>query len=146
MPVLLALAAATAAPQPGELKTFRDWIVGCDNGRACMAVALVPESEDGDNYLMLVIERGPEAQARAMLSWSAPDGPPRRSTLTIDGKPVVQVGGAVIEMTSAIAAALAGGGSAEVSSAPGGSWAMRRLVAWRQRCATWTTGKSVSGR
>ena len=61
MPILLALAAAATAPQPGELKTFRDWIVGCDNGRACQAVALVPESEDGENYLMLVVERGPEA-------------------------------------------------------------------------------------
>jgi hypothetical protein len=45
MPILLALAAAAAAPQPGELKTFKDWIVGCDNGRACQAVGLLPEGE-----------------------------------------------------------------------------------------------------
>jgi Protein of unknown function (DUF1176) len=45
MPILLALAAAAAAPQPGELKTFRDWIVGCDNGRGCQAVGLLPEGD-----------------------------------------------------------------------------------------------------
>jgi hypothetical protein len=45
MSMFLALAAAAASPQPGELKTFRDWIVGCDNGRACQAVGLLPEGE-----------------------------------------------------------------------------------------------------
>ena len=30
-----------AAPSPGELRTFNDWTVGCDNGRACQAVALL---------------------------------------------------------------------------------------------------------
>jgi Protein of unknown function (DUF1176) len=45
MPILLALAAAVASPQPGELKTFRDWTVGCDNGRACQAVGLLPEDD-----------------------------------------------------------------------------------------------------
>jgi hypothetical protein len=120
MIALFALAAATASPQPGELKTFRDWIVGCDNGRACQAVALVPESEDGENYLLLLIERGPEPQAKAKLSWGAPDGPPRRSTIAIDGRPVAQAGGTVVEMSPSLAAALAAGGSAEVSTAPGG--------------------------
>ncbi len=120
MPILLALAAATASPQPGELKTFRDWIVGCDNGRACQAVALVPESEDGENYLMLVIERGPEAQAKAKLSWGAPEGPARRATIAIDGKPVAPVDGTEIDISPSLAAALAAGGSAEISASPGG--------------------------
>ena len=39
--LLLALAAQAVQPQPGELKTFGDWTVGCDNARACRAVALV---------------------------------------------------------------------------------------------------------
>ena len=43
MSLLLALAATVAAPQPGELKTFKDWTVGCDNGRACQAVGLLPD-------------------------------------------------------------------------------------------------------
>ena len=116
---LFALAATAAAPQPGELKTFRDWIVGCDNGRACQAVALVPESDYGDDYLMLVIERGPEAQAKAKLSWAAPDGTPRRATLAVDGKPVAQLSGTAIEISPSLAAALAAGGRADVTTAPG---------------------------
>lgn len=120
MPILLALAAAAAAPQPGDLNTFRDWTVGCDNGRACQAVALIPESEDGENYLMLVIKRGPGATAKAEMSWNAPEGPPRRATLAIDGKAVAQAAGASVTITPALAAALAAGGSAEVTTTPGG--------------------------
>ena len=119
MPILLALAAAAASPQPGELKTFRDWIVGCDNGRHCQAVALIPESEDGEHYLMLVLTREPEGLAKAELRWTAPDGPPRRATLTIDGKAVAQSGGAVIVIDPALADALAAGGTAEITTTPG---------------------------
>jgi invasion protein IalB len=39
---LLLAAAAAVAPQPAQLKGFQDWTVGCDNGRACHAVGLVP--------------------------------------------------------------------------------------------------------
>ncbi len=120
MPMLLALAAVTASPQPGELRTFSDWTVGCDNGRACQAVALVPEAEDGANYLMLVLERGAEAEAKAELRWPSPDGPPRRATLTIDGKAMAQVGGTAMTIGPAIAAALAAGTTAAVTTVPGG--------------------------
>jgi Protein of unknown function (DUF1176) len=120
MSMLLALAAAAAAPQPGELKTFRDWIVGCDNGRVCQAVALIPESEDGEHYLALVLTRGPEAQAKAELRWTAADGPPRPATLTIDGKAVAQSAGTAIVIDPALATALAAGGTAEVATTPGG--------------------------
>lgn len=54
----LILAAAAAAPQPAELRTFRDWTVGCDNGRACHAVALVPEHWP-DDALTMSVRRGP---------------------------------------------------------------------------------------
>lgn len=125
MIALLALAAVApapqpAAPQPEALKTFRDWIVGCDNARACKAVALVPEAEDGEHYLMLVLERGAEASAKATLSGTQPDGPPRRATLSIDGKPIAQIGGTVVFVDTTLAAALAAGSSAEVATTPGG--------------------------
>ncbi|HEX8468499.1 MAG TPA: DUF1176 domain-containing protein [Allosphingosinicella sp.] len=61
-PLFLAAAAAAAAPQPAELRTFQDWTVGCDNGRACHAVALVPESWP-DGALTMSLRRGPEAGA-----------------------------------------------------------------------------------
>lgn len=46
-------AAAATAPAPAPLKTFADWIVGCDNGRACQANALQPE-ENFDGLTMFV--------------------------------------------------------------------------------------------
>ena len=49
---------AAAAVQPAELKTFQDWTVGCDNGRACHAVALMPEHWPDDGLTMSV-RRGP---------------------------------------------------------------------------------------
>ncbi|WP_417620391.1 DUF1176 domain-containing protein [Parasphingorhabdus sp.] len=49
---IIAAIAATATlpvPQPGELHTFKDWTVGCDNGSNCEAVSLVPD-EGGAGY------------------------------------------------------------------------------------------------
>jgi hypothetical protein len=64
--VFLAALAAPApnAPHPVEPKLFKDWTVGCDNGRACLAVALRPETEDPDQWLTLDLERGAAAEAR----------------------------------------------------------------------------------
>ncbi|HEY0149391.1 MAG TPA: DUF1176 domain-containing protein [Allosphingosinicella sp.] len=61
LPFLLA-AAAVAVPKPGELKTFSDWTVGCDNLRACHAVALVPEDK-WEGAVTMSVRRGPEANA-----------------------------------------------------------------------------------
>lgn len=46
--ILATLAAATVTPaaQPGEILSFKDWAVGCDNGGICRAVSLVPEEPD----------------------------------------------------------------------------------------------------
>lgn len=69
IPILLAV--AIAAGSPGDLKTFRDWIVGCDNRLACHATTLDPvstpeEVETGDepiadNAIGLAILRGAAA-------------------------------------------------------------------------------------
>jgi len=66
--MILALLAAAAVPQPAELRTFQDWTVGCDNGAACHAVALMPEDwpEDG---LTMSVRRGPEAAAQPVLAF-----------------------------------------------------------------------------
>jgi len=59
MLAIAVLAAAMAtSPKPGELKSFDDWAVGCDNGRACTAVSLM-EMESGENQLTVQIVRGP---------------------------------------------------------------------------------------
>lgn len=62
------LAAAVAASPIGELHTFRDWIVGCDNLHACHATTLYPEPTEeeiqagdepiADNFFALSLRRG----------------------------------------------------------------------------------------
>jgi hypothetical protein len=64
--LLLFLAAAT--PQPTALKTFQDWTVGCDNGRACHAVALVPDHWP-DDALTMSVRRGAEAGAQPVVAF-----------------------------------------------------------------------------
>jgi len=54
------LLAAAIGPQMGELKTFKDWIVGCDNGRLCQASAMMPEADVG---VTVTVRRGPEPNA-----------------------------------------------------------------------------------
>lgn len=85
--MIAALLLAAAAPQPGELKTFADWTVGCDNARTCQAVALVPESDDRDAYLLLVLKRDGDGAAQATLTMPAN----ARGALAVDGKPIAQV-------------------------------------------------------
>ncbi|QJB70404.1 DUF1176 domain-containing protein [Parasphingorhabdus halotolerans] len=42
-----ASALAASVPQPSEIKIFKDWAVGCDNGGDCQAVSLEPENDSG---------------------------------------------------------------------------------------------------
>ena len=75
-------AAAASAPNPQDLKTFSDWIVGCDNGRACQAVALLPQ--DDVEGTTMVIWRGPEAMARPTITINADYK--AATAIVIDGK------------------------------------------------------------
>src|SRR5688572_24313423 len=81
---LLVVAAAAAAPQPTELKTFQDWTAGCDNGAACHAVALMPEEwpEDG---LTMSVRRGPEAAAQPVLAFEL-GADSNAASVSADGK------------------------------------------------------------
>jgi hypothetical protein len=65
VPLLLA---AAAVPQPTALKGFQDWTVGCDNGRACQAVALVPEHWP-DDALTMSVRRGAETAAQPVVDF-----------------------------------------------------------------------------
>lgn len=66
MLMLIALLSALNAPSPGDLKSFGDWTIGCDNGRACRAVSLM-EMETSENQLTLQISRGPLAADAAQI-------------------------------------------------------------------------------
>lgn len=76
---MMAIAATpAAAPRPEELKGFSDWVVGCDNGRACQAVALVPDPEIGGATLVLTRDAARDAQPRI--------------SVTSDGGKAIQLG------------------------------------------------------
>ena len=83
--LLLAFLAATAVPQPGEVKTFRDWTVGCDNGLACHAVALVPEGE-WEGRVTMSVRRGAEPDAALAISVEGLEEDP--AALLADGRPL----------------------------------------------------------
>ncbi|WP_271168043.1 DUF1176 domain-containing protein [Hansschlegelia plantiphila] len=91
--LILALACA-ATPQAvraqadlaGPLKSFKDWTVGCDNLRACVALGLAPE-EDANAYVR--IERGAGAADEPLVAFAAIlDTEPKAPTLAValDGK------------------------------------------------------------
>jgi Protein of unknown function (DUF1176) len=59
----LLAAALQEAPVPREAHVFHDWVVACDNGRRCQAVALQPEGREFQANGVMMIEREPEAEA-----------------------------------------------------------------------------------
>src|SRR6478672_12008234 len=81
LPLLFAAAAAAGAPHPSPLKLYQDWIVGCDNGRACHAVALMPQSGEGAT---MAVRRGAEAGAPVIIDFTL-DGA-GAAGLAADGK------------------------------------------------------------
>lgn len=72
-----------AAAQPGPLVTFKDWTVGCDNGRSCMAVGQFnPQNFD---LASIVVERGPAADELPLIWFRNEDGS-RVVDLAADGR------------------------------------------------------------
>lgn len=87
--LLLAAAAASVTPQPGELKTFKDWIVGCDNGWRCHAESLVVDeqifNENGTAATMGIV-REPGADGMLTVSIDLTEVKAGQYALMIDGK------------------------------------------------------------
>ncbi|TFI59287.1 DUF1176 domain-containing protein [Sphingomonas parva] len=86
-----AAAVAPARPVPGEVKTFSDWAVGCDNLGTCKAAALAPEGEEFPAVLMSITRAaGPNgALSVAFLSSEAIPLPLR---VAVDGRPAGEGG------------------------------------------------------
>jgi hypothetical protein len=118
------LALAAALPQPAELKTFQDWTVGCDNGAACHAVALMP-GDWPDDALTMSVRRGPAAADPPVLE-IALGADSNAAALSADGRRLaVRLVGAEGSTrvapadTAAAIAALRSAGRLEVQSADG---------------------------
>ncbi|MBB3911440.1 DUF1176 domain-containing protein [Sphingomonas desiccabilis] len=78
-------------PKPGETRTFRDWVAGCDNGLACRAVALAPDDEI-QPALMLTLDRaaGPGAVPTLQFIGQEERLPPL--TISVDGTQLAKGG------------------------------------------------------
>jgi hypothetical protein len=75
------LLAAAAPPHAAVLKTYKDWVVGCDNGLLCQASAMMPES---DASVTLTVRRGPEGDAAPQVWLRSLDADP--VDVAADGK------------------------------------------------------------
>jgi hypothetical protein len=78
------LFAGATAPQIGDIKTFNDWIVGCDNGRLCQADGVLPEGDYKN--ATIAVRRGAEGDAVPQIWIRVPDGTP--ADILVDGRPL----------------------------------------------------------
>lgn len=87
---LLAASYSVAAQEPeraGELKAFRDWVVGCDNTRSCVALGLGPDEGAGGAFLRVERSGDPAGKPRVTLSIVSDSSAARPAlALRLDGK------------------------------------------------------------
>lgn len=77
------LFAAAAGPHIAELKTFKNWVVGCDNGLVCQAAAMMPATGGGAT---LSVRREPGGNAAADVWLRVWEG--EAADVGADGKPL----------------------------------------------------------
>lgn len=95
---LITTSGALPAPQLGEILTFKDWTVGCDNGGNCQAISLVPDDggagfEGWDGPVSIVRTAGSDDIFKIRVLFQTQDID--RYRMNIDGKlvdtgPIVQ--------------------------------------------------------
>jgi len=89
MSMALVATAATAAtpdtPKPGKLKLFRNWIVACDNGRACGAASLAAE-ESALQDVGLIVAR--DAGGRVTVRIRDMTGKAKTASVRVDGRTI----------------------------------------------------------
>jgi len=153
----IAAAVAVPVPQPGEIRTFQDWAVGCDNGGNCQAVSLVPEAggagyEDWEGPVSIVRTAGSDDIFKIHILFEAKDMD--RYRMLVDGRlvdtgPIVQgdypvqiVGEDARKVAEAIikgkrlALQGPGGGNITRISLAGSSAALRYMDQQQQRAGT----------
>jgi Protein of unknown function (DUF1176) len=79
--------AILAAPTLGKLVTFKDWTVGCDNGLACQAVALMPDGGSVDG-LSVVVRRGEAVNALPTIELAGAETKATGYRVLIDGRTI----------------------------------------------------------
>jgi hypothetical protein len=105
-----AMAVPLRAVTPGKTATFKDWTVGCDNGLACQAVALMPENLPAGS-LSMVVDRAEGGNGVLAIAMSGFTTKADRFRVVIDGKVAdtgtMPVGSDAIKVTGADAIKLA---------------------------------------
>src|SRR3546814_830512 len=149
----LFLSPAAAAPQPGALETYKDWVIGCDNGGRCTAASLNPEKAvmTGEFAEITILrDAGPAAQPTVGLHFY--DEIKGQVQMVIDGRIIASAtisGGTAIQgpRASALAIAMAQGRHMEVRqngkavarvSTDGSAAALRYMDARQGRAGTVT--------
>ena len=89
-PIIAAAIAAGSQARPGEMRTFRDWVVGCDNRLACTGVALGPDGAEFPTLRIVVMRPGGGALPRVIVDSN--DGVAIPVAITIDDKPIARGG------------------------------------------------------
>ena len=151
-PAATPTAAAPVKPAPGEIRTFGDWAVGCDNLGTCKAAALAPEGGDFPAVLMSITRAGGPDGA-ITLAFLSSETIPLPLRISVDGKPAgeggraedeaIRIDGAVARRIVAAAAngrilSVADGGSAatDAISLAGLTAALRYIDAEQGRAGT----------
>lgn len=153
-------AALPPGPQatPGEMRTFRDWVVGCDNRLACTAVALGPDGAEFPTLRLVVTKAAGGALPRVIVDSNDDVAAP--ASITIDGKPVAKGGRAddegviftgddAVRLIEAIAQGKTGrivAGKTEDALALNGAAAALRYMDERQRLAGTTAALVARGK
>lgn len=119
MLTMFALAAAASAAQPEPPRTFRNWVMGCDNVHSCQALALPPEGyqEDPEAYLMLTLTRGARTNDPLRLSWDNEEEEP--ATLAVDGRVIERRATIGMALTPAMVDALKAGAAVSLTWSSG---------------------------
>jgi hypothetical protein len=141
-------------PLPGELKTFRDWTVGCDNVGDCKAVALAPEDAVREwPVFMMSVKRDAGARGAIRVTFSGQEDAVPPITVIVDGRTVARGGDAsgfageaaaklIAASTDADTVTIDAGGKRATHSLAGLAAALRYMDAEQDRAGT--TGALVA--
>ena len=89
--IIAAYAVTPPAAAPGKLETYRDWIIGCDNGGGCEAVSLLAENGVGpEMFATISIMREGGAAAQPVITITPAEPARGQVDLMVDGMGVAR--------------------------------------------------------